>query len=106
MRDDVAVERRLEREATTHFMGTLGNRDGVNVAKVQVSWYTEDPGLGFVTELCESAGYFLVHATGDPSITGEPDIYGEFEELVGEAMEKRVRDGRCDGWQIDDVSAA
>lgn len=102
MRDDAAVERRLQREAQQNYLGRLGDSSGVNVARVEVSWYKEDPGLGFETELDEHAGYYLVHATGD-----EPDgIYAVFEGLVAEAMDAKVDSHRIDGWSIDDISAA
>lgn len=105
MRDDAAVERRLAREASENCLGILGNRiDGVNVARVEVSWYFEDEAFN----LDEHAGHFLVHATGQEpdAISGEGTIYAVFERLTHAAMDERQQREGFDGWQIDDISAA
>jgi len=100
MYDEQREERRLEREARETCLGTLGNREGANVAKVQVSWMYERNEW--------HAGYYLVHATGDePECQGEDGtIYAVFEELTHEAMQRRQeRQGFYD-YEITDVSAA
>lgn len=99
-----AEQARLEREARETHLGTLGDTNGVNVARVEVSWLFESPGLGFATDVSEHAGYFIVHATGDEP--GIETIYDVFEGLVSEEMERRrTRQGFAD-WQIDDTYAA
>lgn len=104
MRDEAAVERRLEREARETFLGRLGNRDGINVARVEVSWATEYD----ILDVEEHAGYFLVHATGDePECEGEEGtIYAVFENRVGEEMFRRQERGDFDGWHINDITSA
>ena len=98
-----ATQARLAREAQTCFLATLGDRDGVNVAKVEVSWYYSWQGEHGGEEREEHAGYFLVHATGDEDVDS---IYETFETLVGAAMEERqARLGFYD-WQTDDTYAA
>lgn len=96
--------------ASETFLGTLGNREGVNVAKVEVSWYFEDPGLGFETTVEEHFGYFLVHATGDEECVVEDPEYGTiytvFENLTHEAMQRRQERQGFAGYEIDDISAA
>ena len=98
----------LEREARETFLGRLGDPEGINVAKVEVSWHYEDPGLGFETRIEEHAGHFLVHATGnEPECEGEDGtIYAVFERLVGEAMARRQQQQGFAGWQIDDTYAS
>lgn len=85
------------------FLGTLGNRAGVNVARVEVSWYD-------VNTDATGDGYYLVHATGDePEVTDDPEfgtIYNVFENLVGESMDAKVEAGRFDTWAIEDISSA
>lgn len=96
-------QRRLENEARENCLGRIGDPAGVNVAKVEVSWYTET-GLA----LYEEAGHYFVHATGnEPECRGEEGtIYAVFENLVDEAMEAKVEAGDFDGWAIDDISSA
>jgi len=101
-----AVQRRLECEALTHCLGTLGS--GVNVAKVQVSWYFEDPGLGFETGIEEHAGFYFACASGEePEAQGEEGtIYAVFENLVNAAMDRRQEKLGFASYAIDDISAA
>ena len=84
------------------FLGRLGNREGVNVAKVEVSWYDESTDT-------EGDGFYVVHATGDePEIleAGEDGtIYAVFESLVHGAMQNKVDAGRFDSYSIEDISA-
>lgn len=101
-----AVERRLQKECTTVNLGTLGNRDGVNVAKVEVQWWKEDPGDGHFTRFCYEGGFYVVHATGDePEAQSDGSIYNVFHDLVTEAMEIKVEARRIDGYEILDTSA-
>ena len=98
--NEEATERRLAREATTICLGTLGNRDGANVAKVEVSWYSEyDDGI------IEAAGYYVVHATGnEPECEGPyGTIYNVFSERVHEAMTAKQDAGTLDDYRIDDI---
>ena len=98
-----AVERRILKECQTVNLGRLGNPDGVNVAKVEVQWWKEDPGEGHFTRFCYEGGFYVVHATGE-----EPDaetIYDTFSELVHEAMTTRLEAGRIDGYEILDTSS-
>lgn len=103
MNEDATI-RRLEREARERFLGRLGDPAGVNVARVEVSWYWDDPGLGFESTTHEQAGYFLVHATGNEP--GVETIYETFDELVSEEMERRRRKLGFHGWETDDTYAA
>ena len=84
--------------ADTYF-GTLGDRSGVNVAKVEVSWCYED---GTV-----ETGYFIVHATGsEPEAQGEDGtIYTVFENHVHEAMQRRQERLGFDSYEIEDTSS-
>jgi hypothetical protein len=93
---------------STTYLGTLGDRSGVNVAKVEVVWFYDDPGLGPDSESSSShTGHYIVHATGnEPECQGEyGTIYNVFEELVHEAMEaRRVKLGFAD-WDTEDTSS-
>ena len=84
------------------FLGRLGNREGVNVAKVEVSWWDEDTDA-------EGHGFYVVHAVGDePEIVemGEDGtIYAVFEARVHGAMQAKVEAGKFTAWEIDDISA-
>jgi len=84
------------------FLGTLGNRAGVNVARVEVSWYD-------VETDASGDGYYIVYATGDePEVTSDPEfgtIYNVFENLVGASMDAKVEAGRFDTWAIEDTSS-
>ena len=84
------------------YLGTLGNRKGVNVAKVEVAWYDE------VNDVMGD-GFYLVHATGnEPEVTSDPEfgtIYNVFENLVHEAMEAKIEAGKFDSWAIEDISS-
>ena len=108
MNDEAATERRLIRECSTRHLGTLGDRGGVNVAKVEVQWFKDDPGLGFETQSCYEGGFYLAHASGDePECEGEfGSIYGVFERLVTEALDAKVDAGQIDGYEILDTYAA
>lgn len=85
---------------TTTYLGTLGDRSGVNVAKVEVSWCWDDSSDIHV-------GYYLVHATGDePECQGEDGtIYTVFEDRVHEAMQRRQERLGFDGYEIEDISS-
>lgn len=93
--------------STSAFLGTLGDRQGVNVAKVEVSWFKDDPGLGFETTTEVGLGYYIVHATGDEiECEGEEGtIYAVFERLVAEAMNPKLEAGRFDSWEFEDISS-
>ena len=93
---------------TDTFLGRLGDRDGINVAKVEVSWYYEWQGEHGGAEIEVDHGFYLVHATGDePECEGEDGtIYAVFEGLVHGAMEKRQERLGFAGYEIDDISAA
>ena len=88
--------------ANPAYLGTLGNREGVNVARVEVSWYDESSDTVGV-------GYYIVHATGDePEVTSDPEfgtIYNVFENLVGAAMDAKVEAGKFDSWETEDTSS-
>ena len=92
----------------TAYLGTLGDRSGVNVARVEVSWYFDDPGLGHETTTEIGTGYYLVHATGDePECQGEyGTIYAVFEDLVHDAMQRRQERLGFASYEIDDTSSA
>lgn len=85
---------------STAYLGRLGNREGVNVAKVEVTWYDESNDE-------TGDGHYVVHATGDePECEGEyGTIYAVFEKLVGAAMDAKVEAGRFDSWEIEDTSS-
>ena len=89
------------------YLGTLGNRQGVNVAKVEVVWFYDDPGLGFETKTSTHTGHFIVHATGDePECQGEyGTIYNVFDHLVHEAMEARRKRLGFHDYEIEDTSS-
>jgi hypothetical protein len=89
------------------YLGTLGNRNGVNVAKVEVLWYWDDAGLGHVTTTETHTGFYIVHATGDePEAQGEyGTIYNVFEDLVHAAMQARQERLGFTGYEIDDISS-
>lgn len=93
----------LNRQARDNRLGTLGDTSGANCAKVEVSWWFDDPGLGYETTVTEHAGHFYVYATGD-----EPDdhLYATFDRLTTEAMERRRNKQGFTDWQIDDIYAA
>lgn len=84
------------------YLGTLGDRSGVNVARVEVSWYDE------ATDHV-GVGYYIVHATGnEPEVTDDPEfgtIYNVFENLVGAAMDAKVEAGTFDRWETEDTSS-
>ena len=103
MNNEDATQRRLGREARETLLGTLGDRDGINVAKVEVCWWYER-GL----DLEEHAGFYFVHATGDePRAQGEEGtIYNVFEDLVHERMLERQERLGFAGYEINDISAA
>lgn len=94
---EIAHEQRLQREAQETCLGTLGDKDAPNVAKVEVSYGWYEPGLGFETTYTEHAGHFVVHA-GE-----EVDIYETFNELVEQAMEAKAKREGFQDWQIDDI---
>lgn len=99
-------ERRLARECATVSLGRLGNRDDINVAKVEVQWWSEravedlDGQLTGETATYYEGGYYLVHA-GDVE-----NIYDDFDRLVTEKLEARVEAGLIDGYDILDTYAA
>lgn len=99
-------ERRLAREATTICLGTLGDRSGVNVAKVEVWWYVEYSDFTRDT----NAGFYYVHATGEEPMIAEAgefgSIYTVFETLVHEAMQAKIDAYRLDGYEISDIYSA
>lgn len=107
--NDSQVERRLGDEARKTCLGTLGDRSGVNVAKVEVSWCYEDPGLGHFTRIEEHAGHYIVHATGEEPMIAEEGEYGSiytvFETLVHEAMQARQKRLGFADYAIDDISS-
>jgi hypothetical protein len=90
---------------TDTFLGRLGNREGINVAKVEVSWYYE----GDVGNDRVEHGFYIVHAVGDePEITAEGEdgtIYAVFEGRVHAAMQERQERLGFAGYEIDDISA-
>lgn len=90
-----ADERRLEREARDNCLGQIGSTDGVNVARVEVSWYYAD-GL-------EEAGHYIVRARGDEY--GAETLYDIFDAAVTVAMSARQERLGFEGWQIDDTYA-
>jgi hypothetical protein len=88
------------------FLGRLGNRDGINVAKVEVCW-GDDVSIGENAPV--EHGYYLVHATGDEPEIAEAGEYGSiytiFENLVSEAMDAKQERGDFDWWETNDTSA-
>lgn len=84
------------------YLGTLGDRSGVNVARVEVSWYDEE------TDKVD-VGYYIVHARGDePEVTSDPEfgtIYNVFENLVGAEMDAKVEAGKFTSWETEDTSS-
>lgn len=91
---------------TMSYLGTLGDRRGVNVARVEVGWHF-DTGSGFLDDITYETGYYLVHATGDePECQGEDGtIYNVFEGLVHAAMQERQKRLGFDSYEIDDISS-
>lgn len=106
--NEQALERRLIRECRTRHLGALGDRGGVNVAKVEVQWWKADPGLGHFTTSCYEGGYYTAYASGDePECEGEyGTIYNVFDKLVTEALDARVEKGEIDGYEILDTYSA
>lgn len=94
---------------TDTFLGRLGNREGVNVAKVEVFWWFDDVGLTDATTTETHRGFYIVHAVGDePEIAEAGEfgtIYTVFEGLVHNAMKARQKSLGFDGYEIDDISA-
>jgi len=90
------------------FLGTLGDRSGVNVARVDVVWGWDEVSLdgpiGSVDHEVQT-GYYHVHATGEePESQGEDGtIYAIFEKHVGEAMEARQRRLGFHWWETEDT---
>jgi hypothetical protein len=80
------------------FLGTLGDRMGVNVARVDVSWGWDDS-----TEV--ETGHYHVHATGEePESVGEDGtIYAIFEKHVQAAMDARQEKLGFDWWETEDT---
>src|SRR5215471_18455211 len=106
--DEQATERRLEREARETRLGTLGNPNGINVAKVEVCWWYDDAGLGLASTTTEThAGHFIVAATGnEPECEGEDGtIYAVFESLTHAAMQARQERLGFAGYDITDISS-
>ena len=90
------------------YLGTLGDRAGVNVAKVEVIWFFDDAGLGPDSESSSShTGHYIVHATGnEPEAQGEDGtIYTVFEDLVHAAMNDRQRRLGFHDYDIEDISS-
>ena len=89
------------------FLGTLGDRSGVNVARVDVvyGWEVDNENGTSSQEL--HTGWFHVHATGDePECEGEyGTIYAVFEKHVEEAMEARQKRVGFHWWEVEDTSS-
>jgi len=105
MRDDVAIERRLSREAEER-LGLLGDRnDYTDACQVEVSWQESN---GY-----ERAGHYIV-------LVRCPDNYSELSEdeqldnhpatlanaIVDARLEERAERFGWTHWQIDDTYAA
>lgn len=93
--------------STATYLGTLGDRSGVNVARVEVSWgWDVDNENGTSSQEIET-GYYHVHATGDEPESQPPDgtIYNVFEDLVHGAMEARRNRLGFHWWEIEDTSS-
>jgi hypothetical protein len=93
------------RDRDNGFLGTLGDKSGVNVARVDVvyGWDVDNENGTSSQEI--HTGYFHVHATGDePECEGEDGtIYAVFEKLVDERMtERRSRLG-FHWWETEDT---
>lgn len=105
----MATEESLEHQARTRYLGRLGDTTGVDVARVEVSWYWDVDNENGTSTLQEQAGYWLVHASGsEENEHGDKDetIHDTFERLVHEAMEGKRRVLGFHGWEIDDTYAA
>jgi hypothetical protein len=104
------AQRRLAREARETFLGTLGDRSGINVARVEVTWFYDNFSvagpIGFAG-VEEHSGHYCVHATGEePEAQGEDgSIYTVFEDLVHAAMLERQKRLGFAGYEIDDISS-
>jgi len=88
------------------FLGTLGDRSGVNVARVDVvyGWEVDNENGTSSQEL--HTGWFRVHATGEEPEAVEPEygtIYNVFERLVEEAMEARQKRVGFHWWETEDT---
>lgn len=94
-------------DQTNIFLGTLGDRDGVNVARVEVSWGWDVDHENGTDSQNIWTGYFLVHATGEePECEGEyGSIYAVFEEHVATAMEARQKRLGFHWWETEDTSS-
>lgn len=100
---DEQAERRIGNECRTHYRGTLGNRDAINVARVEVQWWDEHDDWSQTYH----GGYFFVHASGEePEAEGDGGIYAVFSELTHAEMERCKERGKFDGYEILDISAA
>lgn len=88
MRDDAAVERRLEYEARTLVKVIKTGEPVVNVAKVEITWQYPDD--------LEHSGHLIVRMPGDvdPWITAEEAAWSYLESL-----------GELDYSSIDDIYA-
>lgn len=79
--------------------GVLGDRTGANVARVEVSVYSEQHDT---TEY----GHYIVYATGDEAEAQEEGtIYAVFEGLVHERMTERMENGWYTSYEIEDISS-
>ena len=93
------------RDRNMGLIGTLGDRSGVNVAKVDVvyGWDVDFENGTSGQEI--HTGYFHVHATGvEPESVGEEGtIYNVFERLVEEAMDRRQKTLGFHWWETEDT---
>ena len=93
------------RDRDMGFLGTLGDRSGVNVARVDVvyGWDVDFENGTSGQEIHN--GFYHVHATGEEpeSVGEEGTIYNVFERLVGEAMDARQRKLGFHWWETEDT---
>jgi hypothetical protein len=98
---DDELERRLEREARTVQLGTIGDPDkATDCARVEVSYQ--------LSGQPERAGYWIVHVdTGlDPDEEDrDDDLEHHPATLAREAVVDHVDADRYDRYSVDDVSA-
>lgn len=107
MNKEMALERRLEREARENHIATI-DKGGPDCAKVEVSYGDDDGSLIIVDGEHTHCGHFIVvcHKVEewDEEAAGEEySPYASSEALVREWFE--AHPAFCDWWQVDDTYA-
>lgn len=93
--NEEATERRLEREARTHSLGTLGEREGsTDTAKVEVCYGDGDE---------SHAGFHIVHVTVPAE--ADSDDYANHPAYLAEQIVRARYESKHEWFDITDISA-